>query len=292
MIVKVLRESYDHNVYVIEQGGERRVLKVVTDPAAQPNLEREVTYCGLLHSLVKARPDFAFRTAPIRAFGDGWFIRELIDAPLLIDPDRAHPQEYERAAPRWARVLADFNRIGPSAGRPTYRDPSGQPVASEQDRLDELEGWVAASLGALPDSMGEQTLDYLRATIGDVQLGFEMWDVKPEDFLDLDDGKVGVHDLEFAHLLGRRYYDLAKLYSILRLGLGLASAAVRLLSEFVELQPLPPRELARAALPVFAAEALGQLQDAVQTGEDDGVVRAQGVLGRCLSGEFSSLLAP
>jgi hypothetical protein len=68
------------------------------------------------------------------------------------------------------------------------------------------------ALGALD---GDALLRRLTDDRPRIQPGFEMWDVKLEDFLDLPDGHVGIYDLEFAHLFGRRHYDVARLYATL-----------------------------------------------------------------------------
>jgi hypothetical protein len=287
-ILSELRHSYDHHIYLVERAGERCILKTVADPAVKPNLRREIAYSGLLRSLTEARPELSFRVPEVHAFGDGWVVRELIDAPPIVNPGNASAWAYEGAAPRWARVFADFDMLASLKGRPSYRDPSGQPVATEEDRLAELERWVNGSWAVIPDP--QRTLDYLRKTLADVEVGFEMWDVKAEDFLDLEDGRVGVYDLEFAHLFGRRYYDLAKLSTILCIGLRRPQAAARLLGQFAELQPARHDDLARALLPVIAAQVMGKLHDAVEAGDAEGVEIAQDLLSACLEERLDALL--
>jgi hypothetical protein len=283
-----LCRSYDHDVFLIEQGGERRILKVITDITAATNIWREVTYCRLLHSLAETMPEVTFRTRTVLAAGDGWYVGELLDAPPLLDGD------YGSAIPRLAAVLADFDALAPAGGahEPQYRDPTALPNSCATQRLTELERWLDTIVQRGPLSRAEagRTLEHLRATMEDVRPGFEMWDVKLDDFLDMPEDKVGVYDLEFAHLFGRRYYDLGRLYATLFCCAASRAFAPLLLGEFLKRTPRPMADIASSCLPVFAAQAVARLHDAV-TGDADPALPRE-LLDRCRSGDLEALSGP
>lgn len=118
----------------------------------------------------------------------------------------------------------------------------------------------------------------------------EVWDVKLDDFLDLPEGRVGLFDLEFAHLYGRRHYDVAVLSAKLAVRYAAPAAAAELLRAYVDAVRCDRGELARAASPVLAETLLSQLFDAVEGGDGERVGRAGRLFGQCLDGGLEGLL--
>jgi hypothetical protein len=289
-VVEVLKEGYDHDVYLVERDGMRLVLKTIVRPQLRPNLQREIAYSTLVATLAECPPGWTVRTAAPRASGEHWVLRDHADAgPLLREDDLDSPEPLRRVA----RALADLDGLAPDprGARPAYRDHAGEPRSDTGQRLTELERWVGVvdRAGAL-GRPAEAVLRSLRGGRDDVRPGLEVWDVKLDDFLDLPEGRVGLFDLEFAHLYGRRHYDVAALANKLAVRYAAPGAAAELLRAYVDAVRCDRAELARAASPVLAETLLSQLFDAVESGDGERAGRAGRLFGQCLDGGLEALL--
>ncbi|NHC47597.1 phosphotransferase [Motilibacter aurantiacus] len=291
-VTKVLKEDYDHNVYLVEQGGRQLILKTINDEGLEQNLRRDVGYSFVLATLAAADPSWTLRASAPVATGGSWMLREALDAEPLLDPDALTSE----AAAAVGRALADLDRLSPDvvARRPDYRNGAGQPVEDEQHRLAELERWVdgideASGLGELDREELRSALESGRQA---VHPGFEVWDVKLDDFLGLPEGKVAMYDLEFAHLFGRRHYDVAKMYATLAVVHGEPGPAAALLEAYQGESRLPDDRLIAAFLPVCTETLLAELKDAVDADGDSGrsrAAQARELLAGCLAGRVPGL---
>lgn len=289
-VVEVLKEGYDHDVYLVERDGMRLVLKTIVRPQLRPDLEREIAYSTLIARLADCEPGWTVRTAVPHAFGAHWTLRDHVDAgPLVREDDLDAPEPLRRVA----RALADLDRIAPDPRclRPVHRDGAGEPRCDAAHRVAELERWVGVvdAAGAL-SRPAAGVVRTLRDGRDDVCPGLEVWDVKLDDFLDLPDGQVGLFDLEFAHLYGRRHYDVAALFAMLGVRFAAPGAAAELLGAYADALPRDPGELARAASPVLAETLLSQLFDDVESGDGERAGRAGHLFSRCLDGGLEDLL--
>jgi hypothetical protein len=291
-VVTVVKEDYDHNIYVVEQDGQQRVLKTITKPRLRRNLAREIAYLTLLATLASADSGWTIRVGVPLATGDGWILRDLVAAPPLLCAEGLNRSE---ALARVGHALADLDRLSPDAAarRPAYRDEAGEPVVDEAHRMAELNRWVREldardALGALDAGTVLRQLADGRAK---VQPGFEVWDVKFDDFLDLPDQKVGIYDLEFAHLFGRRHYDVARLYGTLAVPFDAAGPAAELLRTYLTASSRPVEAVAPACLPVLTEALLAELYDATLADEAARQTRAREQLARALTGNLDALIA-
>jgi hypothetical protein len=300
VVRQVVKDDYDAQVYVVEHRGQTRVLKTMTRPELRPNLIRDIGYSALVATLSSAGGDWVIRSSAPVASGDGWVLRELLAAdPLLEVADvegaaEVHDVRRPAALRRLAAALADLDRLSPDpvGRRPAYRDEAGEPVADDGQRQAELARWVRelAGRGALGELDGDVLLGRLAEDRGRIQPGFEMWDVKLEDFLDLPDGRVGIYDLEFAYLFGRRHYDLARLYATLAVPLRAPAAAAVLLGTYLEVSAVPREALAAACLPVLAETLLAELYSGALARSERRQHDARRQLARALAGGIDELL--
>lgn len=291
VVVKIIKEEYDHHVYVVDQHGKRRILKTITKPELWPNLARDIAYSALIATVTSADTNWTVRSSAPLASGDGWLLRELLDAGPLVDVDDLnHPRKLDRLG----AALANLDTLSPdpASRRPAYRDQAGEPVADDGYRLAELERWVRdlQASAALAELDAESLLRRLVDDRPRIQPGFEMWDVKLEDFLELPDGKVGIYDLEFAYLYGRRHYDAARLFATLTVLLGAPGPAVALLRAYLSASRLPLKAIGPACLPVLTETLLAELYDATLTQATDRQHSAREQLKKCLTGGLDALL--
>ncbi|NHC15120.1 phosphotransferase [Motilibacter deserti] len=288
-VTKVLKEDYDHNVYLVERDGRQLILKTINDEGLERNLRRDIAYSFVLATLAAADESWTLRASAPVATGESWMVREALDASPLLDPDRLTAD----AAAAVGRALADLDRLSPdvAARRPDYRNGAGEPVEDEQHRLDEMERWVAeiSDASGLGELSGPELLEALRSGRAAVHPGFEVWDVKLDDFLGLPGDKVAMFDLEFAHLFGRRHYDVAKMYATLAVVHGEPGLAATLLEAYQRESCLPDDRLISAFLPVCAETLLAELKDAVDGEDEERAARARGLLASCLRGEVAGL---
>jgi len=291
---KVLKEDYDNNVYLVDRDGTPRILKMLADPKLLPNFRREIAYTCLLASLAAADESWTLRVSAPVATGEGWMLREVVDGEPVLD---VHGPYDDEAVHRLAAALADLDRLSPdpASRRPDYRNGAGEPVADENDRVAELRRWVeeAVDEGEVEGLTRDEIVDRLREGRAAVQPGLELWDTKLDEFIAVDHGKVALFDLEFAHLFGRRHYDLAKLYASLAVhGTGDRGSG-RLLTAYVAASSLEQEDVLRAALPVLAETLLAQLYDAVTQpaeGAADRRRRSGNLLARALLGDVDALM--
>jgi hypothetical protein len=104
------------------------------------------------------------------------------------------------------------------------------------------------------------------------------------------DGHVGIYDLEFAYLYGRRHYDVARLYATLAVPLRAPRPAAELLRSYLRASPLPSDDIAPACLPVLIETLLAELYDATIAASPTRQHDARQQLQRCLSGGLDGLL--
>jgi hypothetical protein len=137
-------------------------------------------------TLTAAHGDWIIRASAPIASGDGWLLRDFFAADPLLDLDDT---DQPPALERLGAALASLDRLSPdpASRRPAYRDEAGEPVVDDARRLTELARWVRelAEQDALGGLDGDDLLRRLTEDRPRIQPGFEMWDVKLEDFLDL-----------------------------------------------------------------------------------------------------------
>jgi hypothetical protein len=291
VVATVVKEDYDAHVYLVEHRGQTRVLKTITRPELRPNLVRDIAYSALVATLTAAGGDWMIRASAPVASGDGWVLREFFAADPLLDVDDVdHPPALQRLG----AALADLDRLSPdpASRRPAYRDEAGEPVADDTRRLAELARWVRelAEQHALGAVDGEALLRRLTDDRPRIRPGFEMWDVKLEDFLDLPDGHVGIYDLEFAYLFGRRHYDLARLDATLAVPLHAPGPAAVLLRAYLQTVPLRREAVAPACLQVLVETLLAELYDATLDQSPSRQHDARQQIERCLTDGIDELL--
>lgn len=292
-LLETVKRADDHEVHVVEVSGARLVLKTNTSADLVVGQRREVGAALLLHAIAQVDPHWTVRTSIPLEVGDGWLLREHVDAPPLLEEGNVdRPDRLDRLA----RALADLDRLAPdpAASRATYRDPASEPRATPEDRKQELARWVdeLSERGAVGDLDAVRVLERVRAGVQAVRPGFEVLDVKFDDFLDLPDGSVGLYDLEWAHPFGRRYFDLARLWARLAVDAGAPGAASRLLGSFLQATPLPTGQLAPALLPVLREVLLSSLYAAADEGDDARAARARRLLADALDDDLDRLLDP
>ena len=292
VLLEVVKEDYDHDVYRVERDGKVLYLKAITKPELWPNLVREIAYSNLLAAFGETVVDWTVTVSRPMDTGDGWILRDAIHAPPLLQEGRLDDRG---ALARLARALADLDRLSPDrrSARPSYRDPDGNPLEDEVHRDQELERW----LHELEEQRALDGIDVveLRAHLHggrpDVEPGFEMWDVKLDDFLDLPDGTVGVYDLEWAHLHGRRHYDVARLYSRLAIPYGTPEAATHLLESYLSSSVLPVEAATAALEPVLTEALVAELYGATIEDHPELQERARRLLRALLDGRLHPLSA-
>src|SRR3954468_19720595 len=122
---KVLKEDYDHNVYLVSKDGRSLILKTINDEQLELNLRRDVAYSTVLWSLAAADPSWTLRASAPVMVGESWMLREALDASPLLDEDDLTAD----AAREVGRALADLDRLSPAASsrRPDYRNHAGDP---------------------------------------------------------------------------------------------------------------------------------------------------------------------
>ena len=153
-------------------------------------------------------------------------------------------------------------------GKNVYLDADGKPTKDFYDTVDTLEIWAKIAIDGnfLQRGQADAIITYVKEHLGEVKYGVELYDLEPWEMFVLPEYKLGVIDLEYLNLRGRRHFDAV--YNYLRLWLDAKRPAIAraMLERYVEICGQEKMETAFLAL--FGVKLMGYLMDAAHWMKD------------------------
>lgn len=303
-ITENIQDNHRYRLCAIRQDGKKRILKVVKDPELISNLTTEVNNTIYISTVSKHRENVLFRVRSIYSFGEGWYIGEHFDGSTLFKkrPIKDVNQKVEKATDRLALLFADIESYTPAGiiGKPVYTDRHGNWNKRYKTRLQEVKRHmrVARAGGFLSRKDSDRLWDYINKNAESVTSCMEMFDFEPWELFELDKGVLGVIDVEYVDLAGRRYFDVVWNYLRLWADLESPEAAKKFLKNYLGHRKAGSEDLTAPFFVLFSMKLTGYLRDAAlwyRDTEEKGLplvypkeVMSE-LLQRCLRFEISAL---
>lgn len=267
-LLETIQDNERYLICLIRQEGQKRILKVARDPELIPNLVKEVDNTQYLSTVTGYREDTMLWLRTIHSCGWGWYIGSHFDEPLLFKRGPGKNEEETSAEPakKLARLFAEMESYTPVGlkGKPLYIDGNNAPTVRFKNKMREMEklAGIAQEGGFLTEDASRRITDFIYKNYHTVTSSIELWDLEPWEVFQLKGGKLGIIDLEYTDLAGRRYFDIVWNYHRLWAELKLPGAAKTFLKEFIRVKEINTEEFATPFLVLFGMKLTGYLRDA------------------------------
>ncbi len=270
--IKTIQDNHRYKVSIIEQDGEERILKKCNDPELAGMLYHDVRSSFYLETVRSYNIESVFRVRKIYSYGDDWYIAEKFDGDKLYERRPVRSLEYDIRIARdlYAPFIYETSVYTPQVmlGKNPYVDVQGEPTKNYHDAIAELErhARVAVEGNFLDKRQAETIIAYVRKHLKEVKYGVELYDLEPWEMFVLPEYQLGVIDLEYLNLRGRRHFDVV--YDYLRLWLDVKRPAVAraMLQRYMEIAA--GEDLKGAFLSLFGIKLVGYLMDAANWMKD------------------------
>ena len=272
IFIKTIQDNHRYKVSIIEQHGEERILKQCNDPELAGMLHHDVRSSFYLETVRSYNIESVFRVRKIYSYGDDWYIAEKFTGDTLYErkPVRSLDYDIRIARDLYAPFIYETSVYTPQVmlGKNPYVDAQGEPTKDYFDCIEELErhARIAVTGKFLKQDQADQIIAYVREHLKEVKYGVELYDLEPWEMFVLPEYKLGVIDLEYLNLRGRRHFDAV--YNYLRLWLDVKRPAVAraMLQRYMEIAG--NEELTGAFLSLFGIKLVGYLMDAANWMKD------------------------
>lgn len=267
-LLETIQDNERYSVYLIRQEDQKRILKVARDPELAPNLIKEVDNTQYLSTATKYREDTILQLRDVHSCGWGWYIGGHFDEALLFSRGENNNEEEKakKSARKLAHLFAEMESYTPVGlkGKPLYVDENNLPTERFEKRMREVEKLtgIAREGGFLSEDASRRISDFIYEHLHTVTSSIELWDLEPWEVFELEDGKLGLIDLEYTDLAGRRYFDIVWNYHRLWAELKLPEAAKTFLGEFIRGKEIDDQEFTTPFLVLFGMKLTGYLRDA------------------------------
>lgn len=267
-VVETIQNNERYLLCEIEQNGQTRILKIANDPELTPNLLREVENNLFLSTVSEYRNNNHIEVRNIHSHGKGWYIGDHFDGPLLFSgqPIKKMDASVSEASQRLSQLFAELESYTPAGlfGLPVYAYKNGRSTVQFRERLHEIEQHkdIACRGGFLSEVSARRIIDYIHQHKDSVTTALELWDLEPWELFALEDDHIGLIDVEYMNLRGRRYFDIVWNYHRLWADLKSPAAAKRFLQAYLERKEVNQHEFARPFLAQFGMKLIGYLRDA------------------------------
>lgn len=267
-LLETIQDNERYLICLIRQEGQKRILKVAQDTELIPNLIKEIENTQYLSTVTKYRKDTILQLRDVHSCGWGWYIGEHFDKALLFNRGESNNEEEKakRSAKKLAYLFAEMESYAPIGfkGKPLYVDEDNSPTKRFERRMREVAKLtsIAREGGFLSEDASRRITDFIYEYSHTVTAGIELWDLEPWEVFELEDGKLGLIDLEYTDLAGRRYFDIVWNYHRLWAELKLPEAAKTFLGEFIRVKEIDNQDFATPFLVLFGMKLTGYLRDA------------------------------
>lgn len=207
----VLQENTDFKVERVDWQGKPAVRKSVQptiSPGRAERLLNEAYGMGFLTDLAQKHPKVNLFIPKLYETGEGYLIREYIDAQPISAPDMPHT-EIETRLDQLADQLAAIDRIEP------YGETKFVGHFDYHDIRKNTAKWAAAPLegGQITQAQVDGINQIIEPLLGYIRPRIAHGDLSPHRHAYLlDDGRIAWVDLENFTPSGARYYDVARVY--------------------------------------------------------------------------------
>jgi hypothetical protein len=207
----ILQENEDFKVERIEWQGKPAIRKSVQPtiaPGRAERLKNEAYAMGFLSELAKNHPEANLFIPELYETGNGYLIREYIDAVPISAPEMAQ-DEIETRLDKLAQQLADIDRIEP------YGETRFVGHFDYHDIRKNTAKWAAAPLkdGQITQGQVDGINRIIEPLLPYLQPRISHGDLSPHRHAYLlSDGRIAWVDLENFTPSGTRYYDVARVY--------------------------------------------------------------------------------
>lgn len=270
--IKTIQDNHRYKVSIIEQEGQERILKQCNDLELAGMLFHDVQSSFYLETVRKYNIESVFRVRQIYSYGDDWYIAEKFDGDKLYERKPVRSLEYDIRIARdlYAPFIYETSVYTPQVmlDKYPYIGTDGKPNKEFHDVIDTLHKYaeIAIEGNFLNKEQAGQIIDFVQGHLCEVKYGVELYDLEPWEMFVLPEYKLGVIDLEYLNLRGRRHFDMV--YDYLRLWLDIKRPAVAraTLERYIEI--CGPEELDGAFLSLFGVKLMGYLMDAARWMKD------------------------
>lgn len=273
-VVETIQDNERYLLCEIEQNSQTRILKIANDPELIPNLLREVENNLFLSTVSQYRSNNHIEVRNIHSHGKGWYIGDHFDGPLLFNsqPIKKMDTSVAKASQHLAQLFAEIESYTPAGlfGLPVYTDKHGRPTVQFRERWHEIEQHkdIACRGGFLTEASARRITDYIHQHKDSVTSALELWDLEPWELFYLGGERIGLIDVEYMNLRGRRYFDIVWNYHRLWADLKSPAAAKQFLKSYLERKEVDQHEFTRPFLVQFGMKLIGYLRDAALWLED------------------------
>jgi hypothetical protein len=271
-LLKTLQDNHRYKVSLIEQDGEERILKQCNDPELASMLHHDVQSSFYLEAVRSYNIESVFRVRQIYSYGNDWHIGEKLHGEILFphETKRSLEDEIKIAEELYAPFIYETCIYTPQVmlGKHPYVNEQGTPNKDFHTVIGKMREWadIAVKGRFIKKDEAELIIDFIQKHLKEVRYGIELYDLEPWEIFLLPDYRIGIIDLEYTNLRGRRHFDMAYNYMRLWLDVKRPRVAMATLRRYKEIAK--EEDMDNAFLSLFGIKLMGYLMDAARWMKD------------------------
>lgn len=268
----VLQENERSCAMKVERYGKTRFLKVVTEKVNEDNVRQDILLHNFLSRIQRQKPGVIFRVPDILASEANWFLSEFFEVSHLLprprdtDLDVAfHARDFEKNLTEIVQLFIDTDiTFGWHGGNnPLFLGFDGKPNHLWRAKKKEIDEWAAKAIKykMLTKKEFEGIYEHIIGNLPYVTMAWEHGELWPSNMYRLPDGKIGMIDFDKGKMFGCRFFDVIRMYLVLRTKMFEPELAKKFIKAYVLRQNIGMDHFLKAALPLLALKLLGGAHD-------------------------------
>ena len=271
--IKTLQDNHRYKVSVINFEGQTRILKQCNDSELQSKLHHDIQSNFYLEMARSYNIESVFRVRKIITYGHDWYIAEKLDGDVLFDASmsqRSIEDNKRFARELYAPFIFETSVYTPQVllHKHPYRHHDLRPNNNHNETISRLKNHACRAVGGSFISRDDADLiiAFVTEHLSSVEYGIELYDLDPWEMFILSNYTLGIIDLEYMNLRGRRHFDMAYNYLRLYFDLKQPIIAAETLRKYDEL--CGDEKYQNAFLSLFGLKLMGYLSDASRWMDD------------------------